>query len=92
MDVFLTSDGLLALMTLAALEIVLGGTTSFSLRSSAATPVSWTPSVAYFERRILTFIEYARGGNHERNGIAGRTPGQLTASWRQAVGRDEAEG
>jgi hypothetical protein len=55
-------------------------------------PVSWTPSMAYFERRTLTFIEYARGGNHELNGIAGRTPGQLTTSWRQAIGRDEAEG
>ena len=92
MDVFLTSDGLLALVTLAALEIVLGVDTSFSLRSSAATPVSRTPSMAYFERRILTFIGYARGGDHELNGIAGRTPGQPTTSWRQAVGRDEAEG
>jgi hypothetical protein len=43
-------------------------------------------------RRILTFTEYARGGDHELNGIAGRTPGQPTTSWRQAVGRDEAQG
>jgi hypothetical protein len=48
--------------------------------------------MAYFERRILTFIGYARGGDYELNGIAGRTPGQLTTSRRQAVGRDEAEG
>ena len=38
--------------------------------------------MAYFERRPLTFIEYVRGGDHELNGIAGRTPGQLTTSWR----------
>jgi hypothetical protein len=36
MDVFLTSDGFLALMTLAALEIVLGVDNLVSLRSSAA--------------------------------------------------------
>jgi hypothetical protein len=45
--------------------------------------------MAYFERETFIFIEYARGGDHELNGIAGRTPQQLVTSWREAVDRDE---
>ena len=48
--------------------------------------------MAYFERRTLTFDEYARGGNHDLNGISGRTPEQLITSWTEAVDRDEAQG
>jgi hypothetical protein len=47
--------------------------------------------MAYFERKTFIVIEDARGGDHELNGIAGRTPKQLVTSWREAVDRDEAQ-
>jgi hypothetical protein len=59
MDVFLTSDGLLALMTLAALEIVLGVD---NLAARSQRQLRLTDSFDGTGRRILTFIGYARGG------------------------------
>jgi len=36
-------------------------------------------------RKTFMFIEYARGGDHELNGIVGPTPEQLIPNGREAV-------